>query len=195
MIGPDRVRVHGEIWSATGASQLSVGQRVRVAAVDGLTLRVEPERNQAATSPPADGIPWRRVMQRPLLAAGLAGLACVFIAAASLAATGTGGHGHDRLTGTKGGDELDGGGGPDLLIGGRGNDVLVGGHGRDTLRGGPGRDGYNVRDGEELPAPGADRISARDGVPDEINCGGGVDTAVVDAAEDGVYNCERVYGP
>jgi membrane-bound serine protease (ClpP class) len=43
VIGPDRVRVHGEIWSATGPSQLSTGQRVRVAAVDGLTLRVEPE--------------------------------------------------------------------------------------------------------------------------------------------------------
>jgi Ca2+-binding RTX toxin-like protein len=134
-------------------------------------------------------------MQRPLLAAGLAGLACALIATASLAATSAGGHGHDRLTGTKGADELDGGGGPDLLIGGGGNDVLVGGHGRDTLRGGPGRDGYNVRDGKALPAPGADRISARDGVPDEINCGGGVDTAIVDAAEDGVYNCERVYGP
>ena len=43
VIGPDRVKVHGEIWSATGSSQLSPGQRVRVAAVDGLTLRVEPE--------------------------------------------------------------------------------------------------------------------------------------------------------
>jgi membrane-bound serine protease (ClpP class) len=43
VIGPGRVRVHGEIWSATGSSPLSPGQRVRVAAVEGLTLRVEPE--------------------------------------------------------------------------------------------------------------------------------------------------------
>jgi membrane-bound serine protease (ClpP class) len=43
VIGPGRVRVHGEIWSATGSAGLAPGQRVRVAAVDGLTLRVERE--------------------------------------------------------------------------------------------------------------------------------------------------------
>jgi membrane-bound serine protease (ClpP class) len=43
VIGPDRVRVHGEIWSATAGSELTPGQRVRVAAVDGLTLTVEPD--------------------------------------------------------------------------------------------------------------------------------------------------------
>jgi Ca2+-binding RTX toxin-like protein len=134
-------------------------------------------------------------MERPLLAMGLTGLACLLAVAACVAATVAGGHGHDRLVGTKGADELDGLGGADLLIGGRGNDVLIGGRGRDLLRGGPGRDGYNMRDGEELPAPGGDRIEARDGVADEINCGGGDDTAIVDAAEDGVYNCETVLEP
>jgi hypothetical protein len=70
--------------------------------------------------------------------------------------------------------------------------VLIGGRGPDRLRGGPGRDGFNISEGAEMPAPGNDRISARDGVADEINCGGGVDTAIVDPVEDGIYNCERV---
>jgi membrane-bound serine protease (ClpP class) len=44
VIGPGRVRVHGEIWNASGEVPLETGAQVRVAAVDGLTLRVEPER-------------------------------------------------------------------------------------------------------------------------------------------------------
>jgi membrane protein implicated in regulation of membrane protease activity len=44
VIGPGRVRVRGEIWSASGEGPLETGAQVRVAAVDGLTLRVEPER-------------------------------------------------------------------------------------------------------------------------------------------------------
>jgi hypothetical protein len=134
-------------------------------------------------------------MERPLLAMGVTGLACLLAVAACVAATVTGRHGHDRLVGTKGADELDGLGGADVLIGGRGRDVLIGGRGRDVLRGGAGRDGFNMREAEELPAPGADRISARDGVADEINCGGGDDTAIVDDVEDGVYNCETVLEP
>jgi membrane-bound serine protease (ClpP class) len=43
VIGPGRVRVRGEIWSARGDAPLEPGDRVRVAAVEGLTLRVEPE--------------------------------------------------------------------------------------------------------------------------------------------------------
>jgi membrane protein implicated in regulation of membrane protease activity len=39
-----RVRVHGEIWNARGAGAVETGDPVRVAAVDGLTLIVEPER-------------------------------------------------------------------------------------------------------------------------------------------------------
>jgi membrane protein implicated in regulation of membrane protease activity len=41
VIGPGRVRVRGEIWSARGDA--GEGETVRVAAVDGLTLVVEPE--------------------------------------------------------------------------------------------------------------------------------------------------------
>jgi membrane-bound serine protease (ClpP class) len=39
---PGQVRVHGEIWRATSAVPLDAGRSVRVAAVEGLTLRVEP---------------------------------------------------------------------------------------------------------------------------------------------------------
>jgi membrane-bound serine protease (ClpP class) len=39
-----RVRVHGEIWNARGAAAVETGDPVRIAAVDGLTLVVEPER-------------------------------------------------------------------------------------------------------------------------------------------------------
>ena len=42
-IGPNRVRVHGEIWSAKARAPLATGERIRVTAVDGLTLRVEPD--------------------------------------------------------------------------------------------------------------------------------------------------------
>lgn len=121
-------------------------------------------------------------------------LAALF-AATALAAVREGGRGPDRLVGTKGNDILRGRGGPDVLRGGRGDDVLIGGRGNDVLRGGPGRDSFNMRDGVELASPGNDKIYARDGEPDEINCGAGYDVAVVDAEEDGVIDCERIIEP
>jgi membrane protein implicated in regulation of membrane protease activity len=36
------VRLRGEIWNARGSATVEPGEPVRVAAVDGLTLRVEP---------------------------------------------------------------------------------------------------------------------------------------------------------
>jgi membrane-bound serine protease (ClpP class) len=39
------VRLRGEIWSARSDSSAAVGEAVRVAAVDGLTLVVEPDRD------------------------------------------------------------------------------------------------------------------------------------------------------
>jgi hypothetical protein len=38
-------------------------------------------------------------------------------------------------------------------------------------------------------------IFARDGAEDAIDCGFGNDTVVVDAAEDGVLDCEQVQRP
>ncbi|MBR9986192.1 MAG: nodulation protein NfeD [Desulfosarcina sp.] len=42
-----RIQVHGEVWFARCRTPLTVGQRVRVTAVDGLTLEVEPEASVA----------------------------------------------------------------------------------------------------------------------------------------------------
>ena len=107
---------------------------------------------------------------------------------------GTGGP--DRLIGTLKADMLKGKGGRDTLIGRRGTDRLFGGPGPDVLRGGPGRDEFNTRrNGYSAGGQGNDRIFARDRKVDLIDCGGGFDIAVVDRAEDGVYNCERVREP
>jgi Ca2+-binding RTX toxin-like protein len=134
-------------------------------------------------------------MERSALVIGVSSLACIASVAACVAATKVGTPRNDRLVGTERADHLDGLAGRDVLIGGRGDDVLIGGSGPDKLHGGPGRDGFNMRDGVELAAPGGDRIAARDGTPDEINCGGGDDLAIVDDQEDGIYNCERVIEP
>ena len=42
---------------------------------------------------------------------------------------------------------------------------------------------------------GNDRILARDGKPDTIDCGPGRDVAIVDRKEDGVFDCEVVKEP
>ncbi len=45
VVGPDEpgnINIHGEIWRAQSASRIAAGQPVRVTAVDGLTLTVEP---------------------------------------------------------------------------------------------------------------------------------------------------------
>lgn len=38
-----RIQVHGELWSARSRTPVAIGQTVRVTALDGLTLEVEPE--------------------------------------------------------------------------------------------------------------------------------------------------------
>ena len=43
VIGPGRVRVRGEIWRARSEHGVGEGDSVRIAAVDGLTLVVEPD--------------------------------------------------------------------------------------------------------------------------------------------------------
>ena len=84
-----------------------------------------------------------------------------------------------RLSGGDGDDVLTGGNGGDKLIGGAGDDRLVGGDGTDELSGGP----------------GDDVIDARDGTEDDIDCGDGNDTVIVDSTEDGVVDCETVDRP
>jgi Ca2+-binding RTX toxin-like protein len=79
------------------------------------------------------------------------------------------------IIGLAGNDTLLGGAGDDVIEGGPGNDVIVGGPGADRLYGGP----------------GSDTIYANDGERDYVDCGPGVDRAVVDAV-DIVKNCEVV---
>lgn len=81
-----------------------------------------------------------------------------------------GGKSNDRIIGTPRHDVIDGRGG---------NDVIDGRGGRDLLRGGTGKD----------------LIKARDRNQDTIDCGPGNDVAVVDRAENGVYDCEHVRFP
>jgi hypothetical protein len=92
--------------------------------------------------------------------------------------------GNDTLRGLAGNDTLDGGGGNDRLLGGPGNDTLLGGAGNDRLLGGPGVNRY-------VGGAGADTITAANGRRETINCGGGRDTATVDAS-DAVTRCEKI---
>ena len=124
-----------------------------------------------------------------------AALACLAVASAAIAVNERGTNRADTLRGTKHADTLKGRGGADLLIGGPGADVLIGGKGPDQLRGGAGFDSINMRNGAELPSPGRDRINARDRDRDAINCGAGIDVAIVDRREDGVYFCEKIKEP
>jgi hypothetical protein len=103
--------------------------------------------------------------------------------------------GRDRLKAGAGNDTVLGGKGKDRIKGGPGDDVLLGGPGKDKMAGGAGSNQLNMRDGVEQGSPGNDVINARNGKPDEIDCGAGYDTVYVDRAEDGVYDCERVVTP
>ena len=103
--------------------------------------------------------------------------------------------GKDRLRGNGGNDTLLGGKGKDRLKGGRGEDRLFGGKGKDRMIGGAGSNQLNMVDGVEQGSPGNDVIKARNGEPDEIDCGAGDDRVIVDRVEDGVFNCETVLSP
>lgn len=46
--GLGRVRVYGELWTARSSAPLAAGAKVRILAVDGLTLEVEPQEREAA---------------------------------------------------------------------------------------------------------------------------------------------------
>jgi Ca2+-binding RTX toxin-like protein len=94
----------------------------------------------------------------------------------------------DRLVGTHRADKINARQGDDVVKGKRGADFLIGGAGADRIVGGPGFD--------EMRGGGADDvIDARDDTPDTIICGRGVDRALVDEVEDGVFDCEEVIEP
>ena len=114
-----------------------------------------------------------------------------------------GGAGNDTIYGSTNPDDIGGGAGDDMLYGlddednldgGEGADLLVGGAGDDGLTGGPGTDRYF---GDELRATsewGNDVLIAVDGGPETMNCGEGVDGAVVDADDAADATCEVLSG-
>jgi hypothetical protein len=90
----------------------------------------------------------------------------------------------DRVLGMGGDDLIDGANGNDYLDGGEGNDTIYGGGNDDTIIGGPGVDslsGEGSASGLYISVAGNDRIDARDGNAESLNCGPGADTAIVDA--------------
>lgn len=98
----------------------------------------------------------------------------------------------DRILGGPGRDQINGGDGRDVLFGGAGPDLIVGdgtipflrGPNRDVINGGRGRDRI-------FADIGNDRVEARDGFADTIDCGLGRDVAIVDQF-DTVRRCEIV---
>jgi hypothetical protein len=98
--------------------------------------------------------------------------------------------GRDRLIAGGKRDQLSGGGGADVLKGGKAAGVLQGDGGPDRIFSAPGAQLL-------LGGRGADWINARDGDQDDIDCGGGEDTAIVDRHEGplGLERCEHVMRP
>jgi Ca2+-binding RTX toxin-like protein len=92
----------------------------------------------------------------------------------------------DTVMGLGGDDTIDGANGNDTLDGGAGDDTIYGGGNDDTIIGGPGLDslsGEGSASGNFISIAGNDRIDARDGVREQLNCGPGADTAIVDALD------------
>jgi Ca2+-binding RTX toxin-like protein len=89
------------------------------------------------------------------------------------------------LRGTAAGEEICARAGDDVVEALAGADRVDGGWGRDTVRGGAGRDRL-------IGGRGDDTILARDGERDTIECGWGIDTAVVDRADRVLRGCEHV---
>ena len=84
----------------------------------------------------------------------------------------------------------------EAVVGGSAGDTLTGSAEADGLFGGPGPDTLEGRGGADVIDGEADNdtILARDGAVDDIDCGAGTDTAIVDSA-DKVVGCETVSTP
>jgi Ca2+-binding RTX toxin-like protein len=95
------------------------------------------------------------------------------------------GRGNDRVAG-RGNDNVDGGAGEDRILAGRGDDRFWGRGGDDYVRGGRGADRLNSGTGNDTVF-----VSRDEGKVDSIDCGSGVDRAVIHA-EDNEVNCEDV---
>jgi RTX calcium-binding nonapeptide repeat (4 copies) len=103
------------------------------------------------------------------------------------------GQGDDRVGGYDGADDLRGKAGNDRVRAGDGRDRVAAGPGADAISGGDGHDLLTAAATEDVPVEGVDTIAAggdndkvraRDGEPDEIDCGrGNRDIAVLDLVD------------
>jgi Ca2+-binding RTX toxin-like protein len=102
--------------------------------------------------------------------------------------------GNDSLNGEDGNDTLNGGDGADAMSGGDGDDTLRGGTGNDTLRGDNGNDNLDGQAGSDSYSggAGADSIDSRDGEPDTISCGTGLDSVNADLKDVVSDDCENL---
>ena len=106
------------------------------------------------------------------------------------------GGGGDEIHGGDGADNLAGDGGDDRVFGDAGNDIVEGTYGADLVDGGPGSDQIygDIANCSVFCNLDADQLLARDGERDIVDCGGGADTAQVDAL-DVVAFCSTVDRP
>ena len=92
------------------------------------------------------------------------------------------GAGTDTLSG---GSTLIGGSGTDTLAAGTTGAHLVAGSGNTTMTGGPHTDSFQG-------GAGSDSINSRDGIAEQVSCGGGADTVVADPSDKVAADCESV---
>jgi Ca2+-binding RTX toxin-like protein len=112
----------------------------------------------------------------------------------SLPITLSGGFGTDTLTSGEAADQVTGDDGNDTILAGAGNDQANGGDGNDRVAGGPGDDilqaglGLDRLEGDD----GSDNLLSRDGLADEVVCGGGFDRVDADQLDRVADDCEAV---
>jgi Ca2+-binding RTX toxin-like protein len=80
------------------------------------------------------------------------------------------------------------------MSGGLGNDRLFGGGGNDAMEGEEGTDEHHGNAGNDFIDAAAGETTATD-APDLVDCGDGVDTAVVLPNDDVLRNCETERPP
>ena len=123
------------------------------------------------------------MIRRVALLLTMMAVALILGSGVALAAYFVGTSGGDNLRGTNNADEMYGLRGNDTLVGRGGKDYIEGGTGFDVIRGGSNDDEiYGGRGQDDLFGnDGDDYINSADNdQPDTVDCGGGVDRAVVD---------------
>jgi hypothetical protein len=97
----------------------------------------------------------------------------------------TGGNGTSTLVGGSSPTTLVAGAGQTTMTAGNGNTTFTGGSGPSTMTGGKGHDTF-------AGGAGGDTINSRNGVAEQVTCGGGVDTVVADPTDTVASDCEQV---